>query len=1044
MKIYNQHHTDKLSPESQALIATIDQHFSQLATTLRATYRGRTRRQALAQKPWILMLGPHGSGKTTLLRQATITLSQLVAPDSPVIQSWISENAVYLDVCSQAIPANEHTACWRAISRQLAQTRKQQSLNGIVLTLNLLDLISLTKLQREALLNDYKTCIDVLTDSLEKTCPVYVVYTHVDLLSGFNEYFDDLGNIERQQSFGFILEEIDRSLLETVDEQTSRLIQNLNNKLIRRLHQVHNADVRARINDFPIQMESLKDAMLESLRPFTHLAEPAMIRGCFLVSSLQKGTVQDRLMKPIEQTFALTLPNTTPAKLDSCAYFSHELMSAIVPRDSVKLTNPKQQKTNRHRHLSGHAVTMGIAALLLAGMTTTMVHELNFIRDTGQRLVTYQQEKPSLYHAMTSSDLEQQIFALLELQHNVAQLNHRFHQWLNPYPFSGYHRVVSKLKQTYQHELQTVLFPQLSQYINRTLQQTDGKQSDELFAALKAYLMMAEPQHRDAHYLSQWFNYRWSQDEKFQQLNVEHMTRALEFILNDHTVALDLDIDSISEARATLNNLPPATLALLALKTETISKQSIAHDPASEMVVDNHTIHIPYLFTKNGFHQLYDHDIGDISQAVLAGNWILGRQIPVRHTSANQLSLELKQRYLSEYVAWWQQFLMEVKMPSFSNPQAAADVFHQLGKSNSVLLNLVRLLQENTSPISSTDTASLAFNAQVSSQFRAMQTALVHLNSLTSTFRELGDSFEQIAKDPSADELAFNATAGVFAEDRHTPLAQLLASSQELPLPVNFWLSQLGNQSMDILMPKTQTYIDKQWRQQVIDEYHSNIDLHFPLLLESSEDVKLSDFNHFFAENGTLEHFYQRYLKPFINTDETTWTPRQVGEWKLPLGNGFLEQLVRANLVRQMFFDGNQPQAEVGFTLRPLHFSQGIRDVTVEINQQRLQSSNNRYQATHVFWPGQHVDGGLSVMINTDDDGKSFIAEMGPWALFHLLAKSNMKNTQGSSQFEVTLNFNGYTVSYALTADKPVNPFIMNVLGSFDLPNTITATSKTA
>lgn len=80
----------------------------------------------------------------------------------------------------------EHWLGW------LMQTRARQPLNGLILTLDLPDLLTADKSRRETLVQNLRQQLQEIRQSLHCRLPVYVVLTRLDLLTGFAALFHSL------------------------------------------------------------------------------------------------------------------------------------------------------------------------------------------------------------------------------------------------------------------------------------------------------------------------------------------------------------------------------------------------------------------------------------------------------------------------------------------------------------------------------------------------------------------------------------------------------------------------------------------------------------------------------------------------------------------------------------------------------------------------------------------------------------------------------------------------------------------------------------
>ena len=139
--------------------------------------------------------------------------------------------------------------------------------------------------------------------NLACSIPVYVLFTKVDLIAGFVEFFDTMGREEREQVWGVTFEFDDGR-----DEAGSvagfaagfdALLGRLNDRVIERVQQETDLQRRRLIYGFPQQFASLRDVAAEFLTECfqpSRLEARALLRGVYFTSGTQDGTPIDRLL----------------------------------------------------------------------------------------------------------------------------------------------------------------------------------------------------------------------------------------------------------------------------------------------------------------------------------------------------------------------------------------------------------------------------------------------------------------------------------------------------------------------------------------------------------------------------------------------------------------------------------------------------------------------------------------------------------------------------------------------------------------------------
>ncbi|MCV5603751.1 type VI secretion system membrane subunit TssM, partial [Escherichia coli] len=105
-------------------------------------------------------------------------------------------------LCAPADADILHRRLWEHALGWLKEKRARQPLNGIILTLDLPDLLTADKRRREHLLQTLRSRLQDIRQHLHCQLPVYVVLTRLDLLQGFAALFQSLNRQDRDAILG--------------------------------------------------------------------------------------------------------------------------------------------------------------------------------------------------------------------------------------------------------------------------------------------------------------------------------------------------------------------------------------------------------------------------------------------------------------------------------------------------------------------------------------------------------------------------------------------------------------------------------------------------------------------------------------------------------------------------------------------------------------------------------------------------------------------------------------------------------------------------
>lgn len=1050
MKIYNQYSTndDSANESGQDYVDAVSDNLSQLIYSLKSNAKSRKeKRQFLYQRPWYLLLGPSNAGKSTLLRDSDVHFSHVLSQENNIAHSWVSDQAVYIDIDGEIIQDKDNLSTWMNIYSEFKSVRPKAPLNGIIFVVNLHDLVEQSKLPREAQMNDYLTAIHHFTQSCKKPLPIYIVFTHMDMISGFAPFFDHLSQTERAQSCGFMLPSTlaKDNFTHYISQKYDQLLSVFNQSLIKRLHQVQNKPKKAMINEFPLQMENIKDILIDTLKLFNSAPNAKttyLTRGIYFCSSQQSGVPADRLSKSIAQTFSMKLPVPMDQIIENRAYFVHDLFKKIIARDykysDIGFKTQKQRFVKRSLAYTGVTAAAAFSFLIL---TKVFMYDVSVINVAGNSLTKYHSLKKTAHTSNNATKDFENLFAatsiLFEAQYELKQSNF---SWLNLFPLNQIRDIRQELQQTYYEALKDELLPKLGQHIATELSKAAMSDPKQVYATLKAYLMLGYPQHMQADYFKTWLLRSWKNDNNITPGEFAALSRHLNVLLKQPLPGIDLDIDLIRETRASLNNLPRSFIAYLTLRNSSRHENIIIKNTESLFRYHNQVVSIPFIYTKKGFFEIYDKEVNDIAKSSMQGDWVLGRQtiIDAQGENADVIVHSLRRLYITDYINWWNAFLKQVQVKSIVNIQDASDIFDALADNNSPFDQLIRAIHNNTSASSGRSVSTEVFNRQVASQFYNLDILSNEtLSNIKSAFKGLSQQFKDMQRAYNSDQRAFIYTQALFGvRNQQQPFMKVVNQIQKLPYPISNWIGTNVQSAWQLMSHKAMNHINQQWTAIVLPEYKANISGKYPLDSDSELEIDLKQFSHFFSPKGTLTHYFSQYIAPFIDLNDPAWKSKNINGFELSFNSKVMEQFIRANLMRKMFFPDNN-SLNISFTLTPILFEPIVKDMILNINGHKVLNYQGSHKVSQFEWPGANPGQGVEIVIETVNGLASKVTESGPWALFKVLKKAHITPLKDMKHFELIFALDDSATKYELIADAPINPFVPGVVDQFKLPDTI-------
>jgi type VI secretion system protein ImpL len=291
----------------------------------------------LYELPWYMLIGNPGAGKTTAILNSglkfplaeqmgrafqSIGKSGAIAGEggTQYCDWWFTNEAILIDTAgryaSQDSAPKTDSAEWFGFLSLLRKHRAQAPINGAILAVNAADLVSQDKSARMTHASYLRDRLLQLRQELGIRFPVYVIITKMDMLDGFEPYFNYLTSESRAQVWGFTLpylpfgkkspverrepsapSESEQDLAAQIGHNFSELVEHLDTGLALRLQEEFDSGRRRALYAFPQEFESLgqiltpflEEIFLDSLYDNTQLHNT--LRGVYFTSALQTDTI---------------------------------------------------------------------------------------------------------------------------------------------------------------------------------------------------------------------------------------------------------------------------------------------------------------------------------------------------------------------------------------------------------------------------------------------------------------------------------------------------------------------------------------------------------------------------------------------------------------------------------------------------------------------------------------------------------------------------------------------------------------------------------
>ncbi|MRG91319.1 type VI secretion system membrane subunit TssM [Polyangium spumosum] len=390
-------------PERRAEIQELHRQLQEGINALKSSKLGGGT-NALYSLPWYVMVGPPGAGKTTALRHSGLVFPYLDPAGGGVrgvggtrnCDWWFTNEAILLDTAGRyTTEADDHDE-WMAFLEQLLKYRPDKPVNGVVCAVSISELVDATEEQVESIAKKVRARIDEMQSTLKMVLPVYVMFTKVDLVSGFVEFFGDLKKSERGQGFGATVK-LDANKSEPgkiFDAEFDALVERVHDRALRRMVTERNRGTKEKVFQFPLEFAAIKSNMSLFLNTAFQpsktagLATPIM-RGFYMTSGVQEGKPLDRVLGTMMSAFglrpAVADEPSTAGSTEAKSYFLKDVfMNVIFPDQDIAARTAAEVRRQRIQRFAAAFAAASLALLLLVPAVMSFVNNRALVAETSR------------------------------------------------------------------------------------------------------------------------------------------------------------------------------------------------------------------------------------------------------------------------------------------------------------------------------------------------------------------------------------------------------------------------------------------------------------------------------------------------------------------------------------------------------------------------------------------------------------------------------------------------------------------------------------
>lgn len=1054
--------------------------------------------QYLYELPWYVFIGAPGSGKTTALMNAGLQflLADASGAAKGAVQGvggtrncdwWFTQDAVLVDTAGrytlQESDRDVDASAWNNFLALLKKTRPRQPINGVLLTVNVQDLLQQGTTERAEHATKLRERLQELQTKLGVRAPVYVLVTKADLIGGFNESFEAMGAEDRNQVWGFTFDDAATTAADPLPGfgmLYQQLQQRLVSQLVDRLESERDVLRRSAMFAFPQEFAALQPVLGDFLKLVFagggSLEQAPRVRGVYFTSGTQEGSPIDRVMGALGRSFGLDARAAASPGARGKSFFLNKLLKEVVFAERGLGTLNPQAERQRRTLRAGAMAAIGIASVaVLVGWAISRSRNIDHAEQVAARLPALKQAVEAL-PAPSSADVAALPVALsgvrdaakpdsFDLQSPPLMQGLGLYQGdkLDGAAQLAYHRLLNK-----------TLMPRVARRLEERLRAADNKNLENAYEALKTYLMLYTPEQFDAPTLRAWITLDW--DRQYTTLPPEQRT-ALDAHL-DALLALGppqavaaRDETLVAQVREMLAAYPLEYRVYSRIKRQyrpgDVPDFSVAAaaGPNAAQVFERSSKEplakgVSGLYTRAGHERLIKTGV-QAATALLAREepWVLG--IKADPARLKDVSLgggvvdKVRRLYYEDYIKTWDALLADVRLVKLAGLERSIAVARLLSGVDSPMAGYLRGVAAETRLVADPASANALDKAAAKAKEDAARlagAAPVAAAGAGPLEKMVDDHFKDIARQVTGSPAPIDDTLKLFGElyvqlsavdaaqkSKSPPppgggAEKVKAAAGQQPGPVRAMIEELADAGAS--QGRSAEIAGLGAELKPITEFCTRaITGRYPFASGSRSDVLPEDLGQLFGGGGLMDAFFQARLAALVDTSTPAWSYKPTGDGSKPVRAAALSSFQQAQRIRDVFFRSGGKTPSMRIEMRLAEIDPELKELVLDVDGQ-VQKLSPGGASVAVSWPGTRLASQIKLSSALGDGGPKALFE-GPWALFRLFDSYQMQASSVPERFSLLVNLDGRKARVDVIAASVFNPFQMREIKQFQCPSAL-------
>jgi type VI secretion system protein ImpL len=1049
---------------------------------LRSTRLGGAKTsEALYALPWYVVAGPPASGKTSLVLSSGLDFHALPSQrraEMKIVRpthhcEWrVTDSAVLVDTSGRYQGDGPSRDEWIALTETIKKHRNLRALDGFVIAVNAARLLQASETEIEQQAKTLRARLDEMIQLVRARFPVYLVFTHIDALDGFQEFFKNGKNAGEVWGATIPLEK-SANAHALFDVEFDHLYESLLRHRLLRLRVPVAPLTQLQIFDFPVRFAEKRQKLglfasaLFRPNPFS---ESPLLRGFYFTANVTSSGAQPSQAVPEDGERAAQAVGT--------GFFTDRFFKEVVlsDKDLAASFQASQKKPPRKGAILLIIGTI-LLLILLAGSMVSFVANRKLVADATERGMRVDEiTRADFGKDVTKKDptaARVEVETLDALREQLAELDESPPLYMRFGLYSG-NDIAPNLRTIYfeaveerfkkptvaalENDLRSFAAGQPSASTTTTVptgvsEQAAAISEEDLlgrnYDLLKAYLMLSDYTRVEPTVLASTLADYWKRTAPpdTEILSLQELDFYARQLVREEAPHIKVDDRLVSDARRKLVAYPAVNRFYKRIVTEINAKASPVNIDSvlegSGRGVLNGTYTVPGSYTIDGYRNYMKSSIENAGEEISKDDWVMGTAATNGNQAQSTDISKLQALYLRDYTDQWRKFIRGISLRPFKTKDDAVESLRALSATNSPMERVMAEVARNTnlskkpestgiwgwikSWFSTSDDNELGGSTEVEKEFRPLFQFVLSgdkkdsspMSQYRAELRRVLDPLES----SSESQLQQTSQALLTGKDElgvqkaEQAISALLEGFKTAAATDTANLLKQPMASMRVLLyGGGYEQIVKTWNEQIFPKARS-IEAGYPFT--DSGEASLGDLSSFLNPvNGQFSTFFNQKLASSFDDAQGQWRLKESGAFKF--SDDFVKYLNSARKLREALFASGGQQPEVGYdlTLQPVPNS----DVVIEIDGTKVETRGNSPQSAKFIWPARSGASGVRITVVASGSQAAEKTFPGTWGLFKMV-DAGSRLLASSDQYDLTWDVGGVQVHATLRPASANNPF---------------------